>query len=99
MKFLLLEKGIGVGNRLEYQAEKFIGVFIESGNEKEKDIAIATDHLITSRLFRTLKNRYDLDKTNLTKFKEEYVKLFGKTFNNQKPNFTVDLLDTEISKK
>lgn len=99
MKFLLLEKGIGVGNRLEYQAEKFIGVFVESGNEKEKDIAIATDHLITSRLFRTLKNRYDLDKTNLTKFKEEYVKLFEKTFKNQKPSFTIDLLDTEISKK
>jgi len=99
MKFLLLEKGIGVGNRLEYQAEKFIGVFVESGNEKEKDIAIATDHLITSRLFRTLKNRYDLDKTNLTKFKDEYVKLFDKTFKNQKPSFTIDLLDTEISKK
>lgn len=99
MKFLLLEKGIGVGNRLEYQAEKFIGVFVESGNEKEKDIAIATDHLITSRLFRTLKNRYDLDKTNLTKFKDEYVKLFEKTFINQKPSFTIDLLDTEISKK
>ena len=99
MKFLLLEKGIGVGNRLEYQAEKFIGVFVESGNEKEKDTAIATDHLITSRLFRTLKNRYDLDKTNLTKFKEEYVKLFDKTFKNQKPSFTIDLLDTEISKK
>lgn len=99
MKFLLLEKGIGVGNRLEYQAEKFIGVFVESGNEKEKDIAIATDHLITSRLFRTLKNRYDLDKTNLTKFKEEYVKLFEKTFKNQKPSFTIDLLDTEIIKK
>jgi len=99
MKFLLLEKGIGVGNRLEYQAEKFIGVFVESGNEKEKDIAIATDHLITSRLLRTLKNRYDLDKTNLTKFKDEYVKLFDKTFKNQKPGFTIDLLDTEISKK
>lgn len=99
MKFLLLDKGIGVGNRLEYQAEKFIGVFLESGNEKEKDIAIATDHLITSRLFRTLKNRYDLDKTNLTKFKDEYVKLFEKTFKNQKPSFTIDLLDTEISKK
>lgn len=99
MKFLLLDKGIGVGNRLEYQAEKFIGVFLESGNEKEKDIAIATDHLITSRLFRTLKNRYDLDKTNLTKFKDEYVTLFEKTFKNQKPSFTIDLLDTEISKK
>lgn len=99
MKYLLLEKGIGVGNRLEYQAEKFIGVFVESGNDNEKDIAIATDHLITSRLFRTLKNRYDLDKTNLTKFKEEYVKLFDKNFKNQKPSFTIDLLDTEISKK
>lgn len=99
MKFLLLEKGIGVGNRLEYQAEKFIGVFVESGNDKEKDIAIATDHLITSRLFRTLKNRYDLDKTNLTKFKDEYVNLFEKKFANQKPSFTIDLLDTELSKK
>ncbi|MCB0536636.1 MAG: hypothetical protein KDE33_03820 [Bacteroidetes bacterium] len=99
MKFLLLEKGIGVGNRLEYQAEKFIGVFVESGNDKEKDIAIATDHLITSRLFRTLKNRYDLDKTNLTKFKDEYVNLFEKKFANQKPSFAIDLLDTEISKK
>jgi len=99
MKFLLLEKGIGVGNRLEYQAEKFIGVFVESGTQKEQDIAIGTDHLITSRLFRTLKNRYDLDKTNLTKFKDEYVKLFEKTFKNQKPSFTIDLLDTEISKK
>jgi len=99
IKFLLLEKGIGVGNRLEYQAEKFIGVFVDSGNNKEKDIAIATDHLITSRLFRTLKNRYDLDKTNLTKFKDEYVKLFERTFKNQKPAVTIDLLDTEITKK
>jgi hypothetical protein len=99
MKFLLLDKGIGVGNRLEYQAEKFIGVFVESGNEKERDIAIATDHLISSRLFRTLKNRYDIDKTNLTKFKEEYVKLFETSFNKQKPTYTIDLIDTEISKK
>jgi hypothetical protein len=99
MKYLLLEKGIGVGNRLEYQAEKFIGVFVESGNEKEKDIAIATDHLITSRLFRTLKNRYDFNKTTLSEFKDEYIKLFEKTFKNQKPSFTIDLLDTEISKK
>lgn len=99
MKLLLMDKGIGVGNRLEYQAEKFIGVFVESGNEKEKDIAIAADHLITSRLFRTLKNRYDLDKTNLTKFKDEYVKLFESTFKSQKPSFTIDLLDTEISMK
>lgn len=99
IKLLLMEKGIGIGNRFEYQAEKFIGVFVESGNEKEKDIAIATDHLITSRLFRTLKNRYDLDKTNLMQFKDKYVEMFDKTFKNQKPSFAIDLLDTEISKK
>lgn len=98
MKVLLMDKGIGVGNRLEYQAEKFIGVFVESGSDKAKDIAVAADHLITSRLFRTLKNRYDLDKTNLTKFKDEYVKLFEGEF-LQKPNYTIDLLDTEINKK
>lgn len=98
MKVLLMDKGIGVGNRLEYQAEKFIGVFVESGSEEAKDIAIATDHLITSRLFRTLKNRYDLDKTNLTKFKDEYVKLFEGKF-KQKPSYTIELLETEISKK
>lgn len=99
LKLLLIEKGIGIGNRFEHQAERFIGVFVESGDNKVKDLATATDHLITSRLFRTLKNRYDLDKTNLTNFKNDYVKLFEKTFNNQKPSFTIDLLDTEISKK
>ncbi len=98
MKLILMEKGIGVGNRLEFQAEKFISVFVDSGKDKEKDIAIATDHLITSRLFRTLKNRYDLDKGNLTNFKEEYVKLFHKAFKHQ-PSLAIELLNTEISKK
>ena len=67
MKLLLMDKGIGIGNRLEFQAEKFISVFVESGKEKEKDVAKAIDHLISSRLFRTLKNRYDLDKANMLK--------------------------------
>lgn len=98
MKLILMDKGIGVGNRLEFQAEKFISVFVDSGKDKEKDIAIATDHLITSRLFRTLKNRYDLDKGNLTNFKDEYKKLFEKTFKHQ-PNLAIELLNSEISKK
>lgn len=98
MKLLLMEKGIGIGNRLEFQAEKFISVFVESGKEKEKDVAMAIDHLISSRLFRTLKNRYDLDKANMTKFKDDYVKLFSSSF-KQEPGFAVDLLNSEISKK
>ncbi|PJE46496.1 MAG: hypothetical protein CUR34_07615 [Sediminibacterium sp.] len=98
MKLLLMDKGIGIGNRLEFQAEKFISVFVDSGKEKEKDVAKAIDHLISSRLFRSLKNRYDLDKANMTKFKDEYVKLFNTSFKLQ-PSFAIDLLTTEISKK
>jgi len=98
MKLLLMDKGIGIGNRLEFQAEKFISVFVESGKEKEKDVAKAIDHLISSRLFRSLKNRYDLDKANMTKFKDDYVKLFNTSF-KQQPSFAVELLTTEISKK
>ncbi len=98
MKLLLMDKGIGIGNRLEFQAEKFISVFVESGKEKEKDVAKAIDHLISSRLFRSLKNRYDLDKANMTKFKDDYVKLFNNSFKLQ-PSFAIELLNTEISKK
>jgi len=98
MKLLLMDKGIGIGNRLEFQAEKFISVFVESGKEKEKDVAKAIDHLISSRLFRSLKNRYDLDKANMTKFKDDYVKLFYTSFKLQ-PSFAIELLTTEISKK
>ena len=97
-KFLLMDKGIGVGNRLEDQAKRFIGVYIESGADKKKDLAVASDHLITSRLFRSLKNRYDLDKNNLTSFKEEYINIFKTKFGSQ-PNFAKELLEIEISKK
>lgn len=99
-KNLLSEKGIGIGNRLENQAEKFISVFLNSGNpeEKDSDFAVAADHLITSRLFRTLKNRYDLDKNNLSNFKKEYLELFNNQFNTN-PEYAVALLDDEIKKK
>ena len=99
IKHLLMDKGIGIGNRLEFQAEKFISVFVDSGKDKEKDSAQAADHLITSRLFRTLKNRYDLDKANLSKFKEDYLKLFNKSYGKDQPEFAIELLDTEIIKK
>ena len=97
---LLSDKGIGVGNRLENQSERFISVFLNSGNPKEKDgdFAIATDHLITSRLFRTLKNRYDLDKNNLSNLRKEYVDLFKSKFKVE-PKYAIALLDNEILKK
>lgn len=99
-ELFLKDKGIGVGNRLEDQSIRFISVFLQSGQEKERksDLAVASDHLITSRLFRTLKNRYDLDKNNLTTFRDEYIKYFKERFGHE-PNFAKDLLDSEIKKK
>lgn len=99
-ELLLNEKGIGIGNRLESQAERFISVYLHSGLEANRkyDLAVAADHLITSRLFRTLKNRYDLDKNNLTNFKSEFEGLFKKEFGFV-PQYANNLLESEISKK
>jgi len=97
---LLKERGIGVGNRLETQAKRFISVYIHSGDKQsnKQDLATASDHLITSRLFRSLKNRYDLDKNNLSSFKKEYVELFKKKFEYD-PKIAIELLDSELGKK
>lgn len=96
----LKDKGIGVGNRLERQSERFISVYLHSGQEKDRksDLALASDHLITSRLFRTLKNRYDLDKNNLTTFRDDYINHFKVKFGYE-PRYAKELLDSEISKK
>ena len=100
IKLLLMEKGIGIGNRFEDQAERFICTFIEAGepSQPERNLAIAADHLITTRLFRTLKNRYDIEKTSLQVFKDAFENEFVKAF-HQKPTFAIALLNAEIEKK
>ncbi len=100
VKLLLMEKGIGVGNRFEDQAERFICAFIETGNPSKKDesLAKAADHLVTTRLFRTLRNRYDLDKHNLQTFKNDFDSLFVNEF-GQSPTKADDMLNAEIDKK
>lgn len=100
VKLILMEKGIGIGNRFEDQAERFICSFIETGNPTKKDesLAKAADHLIATRLFRSLRNRYDLDKHNLQTFKKSFDTLFENEF-NYKPVKSDDLLTSEINKK
>ncbi len=100
MRILLMDKGIGVGNRFEDQAERFISAFVVTGDprKKEESLAKAADHLVTTRLFRTLRNRYDLEKNSLQTFKEEYDKLFKGNFSFE-PTFADRLLTEEIEKK
>lgn len=98
-KSLLDEQNIGIGNRFEKQAEKFITVFVASGsNDYPKELAKAADHLITSRLLRTLKDRYELNKEHLQNFRDTYEMIFEYFFKS-KPARAIELLDNEIKKK
>ena len=95
----LNSRGIGIGNRFEEQARKFICAYMALGTDTTECLAEAADHLITSRLFRSLKNRYDLTIDNLEDFQKKYNKLFSDTFKNQEPVEGNKLLDAEIRKK
>ena len=100
IRLLLMDKGIGIGNRFEDQAERFICAFIDTGSPKnrEESLAKAADHLITTRLFRTLRNRYDLDKNSLQEFKKDFHDLFKKEFGFE-PKWADEMLKSEIEKK
>ena len=97
-KEALGERGIGIGNRFDKQAKKFICAYMAMSPENNESLAEAADHLITSRLFRSLKNRYDLTQDNLREFKNFYVDLFKKSFSNM-PKDGIHLLDNEIENK
>lgn len=95
---LLAEEGIGIGNRFEGQAKRFISVFVEAGNKPEDDLAKAVDHLITTRLLRTLQNNYDLDTDKLNNFLDSYNLVF-KTHFGKEPDETIELIRNECKKK
>ncbi len=95
---LLAERGIGVGNRFEGQAKRFLSVFVEAGIDVKVDTAKAADHLMTTRLLRTLKDNYDLGYNTLDVFKERYIKIFRMHFNHD-PKEAIELIEKELDKK
>lgn len=96
---MLEERGIGVGNRFYKQSKKFICAYIAAGTDPALCLAEATDHLVTSRLFRSLRNRYDLTADNLNSFLSYYTSLFKKSFGGKEPTDGIRLLKEEIFKK
>ena len=92
VKDILAKMNIGVGNRFDKQARKFITTFVESGEKgsiaESESLAIAADHLISSRLLRTLGNNYELTKSELQDFREKFTKEFKAQF-----GFSCDLSD------
>ncbi len=94
----LKDRGIGIGNRFDKQARKFVCAYWALDGKSPKSIAEAADHLISSRLFRTLKNRYDLSKENLENFRDYYLKVFNEKFESD-PVEGLKLLNHEIKNK
>lgn len=95
---LLAKHDIGIGNRFEGQAKRFISVFVDAGEDAMEDLAKAADHLMTTRILRTLKDNYDLDYDPLDRFKTDYVAIFSKHFYTE-PKETIELIDRELGKK
>lgn len=95
---ILAKRGIGVGNRFEGQARRFLSVFVEAGDNVEEDTSKAADHLMTTRLLRTLKDNYDLSYDTLDEFKEQYKTVFAKHF-DQEPKEAIELIEKELEKK
>lgn len=84
VKEILGKMNIGVGNRFDKQARKFITAFVDSGEKgnlaESESLAVAADHLISSRLLRTLGNNYELTKSELQSFREKFTKEFNAKF-------------------
>ena len=85
--------GIGWGNRLQKQIKLFIPVFIAL----EGDEANALDHIIASKILRSIKGRYDLQETTLNQMKDELEKNFKKEFKTEAKK-SLKILDNELSR-
>ena len=86
--------GIGWGNRLEKQIDKFIPIFIQLGGTR----ADAMDHIISSKILRNIQGRYDLQEKTLKEMKDELEKNFKDIFEDL-PEKCLEIIDQELEKK
>lgn len=95
LRTLFQNQGVGIGNRFEDQAERFIGVFRAAGGKLDQ----AADHLMTSRLLRRMRDRYDLDRAAMETFQTGYEKAFMTAFGSGAMPRAKALFEEEIAKK
>ena len=62
------------------------------GSDKKTDLAYASDFLIKSRLFRTLRNNYDITEQEFITFRDNYITSFEIQFNGERPQLGIELL-------
>jgi hypothetical protein len=92
-KVICNKLGIGWGNRLEKQIKLFIPVF----KALDGTLADALDHVIASKILRSLKGRYDLQEPTLKEMKDELDINFKNEFNGGAKK-SLEIVNIELSR-
>jgi MoxR-like ATPase len=90
-----LEKlGLGWGNRLESQMDRFVPVIIDAGGT----LGEATDHILQTKLLRKLRGRFDLGAKQLEEFQANLIQEWDKFDKAHQPEQCYELLEREIKR-
>jgi MoxR-like ATPase len=90
----LAKLGLGWGNRLERQIDRFVPVMMESGGT----LGEAADHLVATKLLRKLRGRFDLGPKQLGNFQDHLLNAWKEIDGNGFPEKCADLLTVEIKR-
>jgi hypothetical protein len=92
-KNICIKLGIGWGNRLKKQIKLFVPVF----EALEGNTASALDHIIASKILRSIKGRYDLQETILKEMKDELENGFKTIFKGDAKK-SLKIVNDELSR-
>ena len=90
----LAKLGLGWGNRLENQMNRFVPVIIEAGGT----LGEATDHILATKLLRKLRGRFDLGGKQLEEFQTHLIQEWDKFDKPNQPEKCYELLEREIKR-
>lgn len=90
----LAKLGLGWGNRLESQMNRFVPVIIEAGGT----VGEATDHILATKLLRKLRGRFDLGAKQLEEFQNHLIQEWDKFDKPNPPTKCYELLEREIKR-
>ena len=90
----LAKLGLGWGNRLERQIDRFVPIIIESGGT----LGEAADHLFATKLLRKLRGRFDLGSKQLGDFQDHLLNVWKEIDGSGFPEKCADLLTGEIKR-
>ena len=90
----LAKLGLGWGNRLENQMNRFVPVIIEAGGT----LGEATDHILATKLLRKLRGRFDLGAKQLEEFQTHLIQEWDKFDKPNQPVNCYEVLEREIKR-